>query len=165
MLLTAILAWLHVVSAIMWLGGGIMFGMIIAPTLSKFSPAASGEFLVRVGVRVGRFFQVVAGTTVLFGLLLLWNVGGFSLLDPSTTYGLELTIGVTFALLAFVVSEFFAVPPVLKAVRLIKEMQASGAHEPPAELARTLRISAQTASLTLVLLIGASIFMVAAGFY
>jgi uncharacterized membrane protein len=165
MLLTAILAWLHVVSAIMWLGGGIMFGMIIAPTLSKFSPSASGEFLVRVGVRVGRFFQVVAGTTVLFGLLLLWNVGGFSLLDPSTTYGLELTIGVTFALLAFVVSEFFAVPPVLKAVRLIKEMQASGAHEPPAELARTLRISAQTASLTLVLLIGASIFMVAAGFY
>jgi len=165
MLLTAILAWLHVFSAIAWLGGGIMFGVIIAPMLSKFSPPASGEFLVKVGPRVALFFQVVAGTTLLFGLLLLWNVGGFGLLDPSTTYGLELTIGVTFALLAFVVSEFFSVPPLLKAVRLVKEMMASGRHEPPAELPRTLRIAGLTATITLGLLIVTSMFMIAAGFY
>jgi uncharacterized membrane protein len=165
MLLTAILAWLHVLSAIMWLGGGIMFGMVIVPTLSRFSPAASGEFLVRVGPRVGRFFQVVAGSTILFGVLLLYNIGGFGLLDPSTTYGIELSIGITFALVAFVISEFFAVPPILKAVRLIQEMQKSGGHEPPAELPRTLKIAGITAMTTLVFLLLASAFMVAAGFY
>jgi uncharacterized membrane protein len=165
MLLTALLAWLHVISAIAWLGGGIMFGFVIAPTLSKFSPPASGEFLVKVGPRVARFFQVIAGTTILFGALLLYNLGGFGLLTPSNTYGIELTIGVTFALIAFVVSEFFGVPPLLKAVRLIREMQSAGRHEPPAELPKALRVAAATATLTVVLLILTSVFMVAAGFY
>jgi hypothetical protein len=72
---------------------------------------------------------------------------------------------VTFAILAFVVSEFFSVPPLLKAVRLIKEMMASGRHEPSAELPKTLRTAGLTATVTLGLLIVASIFMVAAGFY
>jgi uncharacterized membrane protein len=165
MLLTAVLAWLHVISAISWLGGGIMFGIIIAPMLSKLSPPAAGEFLVKVGPRVARFFQAFAGLTVLFGLLLLYNIGGFGLLTLSNTYGIELTIGVSFALAAFVVSEFFAVPPILKAVRLIKQMQSSGSHEPPAELAKTLRIAGATAMFLLVLLLLTSVFMVAAGFY
>jgi uncharacterized membrane protein len=165
MLLTAILAWLHIISAISWLGGGIMFGVIIAPMLSKFSPPAAGEFLVRVGPRVGRFFQVFAGTTILFGLLLLYNVGGIGLLTFSNTYGIELTVGVIFALAAFVVSEFFSVPPLLRAVRLVKEMQSSGRHEPPAELPRALKVAGATAMLTLILLLLTSAFMVAAGFY
>lgn len=165
MLLTAILAWLHIISAISWLGGGIMFGIIIAPTLSKFSPAGSGEFLVRVGPRVARFFQVIAGLTILFGFLLLWNVGGFGLLTPSTTYGLELMTGVTFALLAFVAAEAFAVPPLLRAVRLIRQMQDAGQHQPPAELPKALRASATGATATLILLLLTSAFMVAAGFY
>ena len=165
MLVTALLAWLHVVSAIGWLGGGIMFGFVIAPALSKLSPSSSGEFFVKIGPRIAVFFQVIAGTTILFGALLLYNLGGFGLLTPSNTYGIELMIGVTFALIAFVVSEFFGVPPLLKAVRLIREMQSSERHEPPADLPRTLRIAALTATLTVALLILTSIFMVAAGFY
>ena len=165
MLLTAILAWLHVFSAIGWLGGGIMFGLVVAPALSKLSPMASGEFLVKVGPRVGRFFQAFAGLTVLFGALLLYNIGGFGLLNPSTTYGLELSIGVTFALAAFVVSEFFSVPPLLKAVRLIKEAQSSGTHGPPPGLAKALKTAQLTAVLTLLLLMLTLVFMVGAGFY
>jgi len=165
MLSTAILAWVHVISAIGWLGGGIMFGVIIAPVLGKFSPAASGEFLVRVGTRVARFFQVIAATTILFGFLLLYNVGGLGLLTPSTTYGIELMIGITFALAAFVVSEAVSVPWLLKAVRLVREMQASGKHEPSAELPKALKIAQLSANITLVLLLLTSMFMVAAGFY
>ena len=165
MLTTWILAWLHVISAICWLGGGIMLGFVVGPALRRLSPASSGEFLLKVVPGVVRFFQIFAGLTVLFGALLLYNMGGPSLLDPSTSYGLDLSIGVTFALVAFVESEFVAVPIQLKAVRLIKEMVAAGKHEPPAEFPKTQQRAVATALLTLVLLLITSVFMVGAGFY
>ena len=164
-MVTWILAWLHVISAIGWLGGGILFGFVIAPGLAKVSPSGSGEFLVMIAPRVGLFFQIIAGLTILFGALLLYNVGGFGLLTLSTTYGLNLSIGVTLALVAFVVSEFIAVPTLFKAIRMIKAMQASGAHQPPAEFPRAMKIANGTAMLTVILLILTSVFMVGAGFY
>lgn len=165
MLTTWILAWLHVISAVCWLGGGVMFGFVVGPALARLSPASSGEFLVKVVPGVVRFFQVFAGLTVVFGGLLLFNMGGLSLLNPSSSYGLDLSIGVTFALIAFVESEFVAVPIQLKAVRLIKEMIAAGKHEPPAEFPKTQRLAVATALLTLVLLLITSVCMVGAGFY
>jgi len=165
MLTSWILAWLHVVSAICWLGGGIMFAFVVGPALARLSPASSGEFLVKVVPRVVMFFQVFAGLTILFGVLLLYNMGGLGLLSPSSSYGLDLTLGATFAIVAFVESEFVAVPIQLRAVRLIREMLAAGGHQPPAEFPRTVRLATITATVTVVLLILASIFMVGAGFY
>ncbi len=165
MLSTWVLAWLHVVSAICWLGGGIMFAFVVGPALSRLSPASSGEFLVKVVPRVVRFFQVFAALTILFGLLLLYNLGGPSLLSPSTSYGVDLSIGAGFAIVAFVESEFVAVPIQLQAVRMIREMLAAGQHQPPAGFPKTLRLATITATLTVVLLIFASVFMVGAGFY
>jgi|SRR5271157_647707 len=165
MLTTWILAWLHVESAICWLGGGIMFAFVVGPALARLSPASSGEFLVKVVPRVVLFFQVFAGLTILFGALLLYNMGGPSLLSPSTSYGLDLTAGVGFAIVAFVESEFVAVPIQLRAVRMIREMLAAGQHQPPAGFPRTLRLATITATLTVVLLVLASICMVGAGFY
>lgn len=92
-------------------------------------------------------------------------MGGPGLLNPSTFYGLDLTVGVTFALLAFVESEFIAVPILLRAVRMVREMVASGAHEPPPEFLRTMRLAKLTAFLSLILLFLTSICMVGAGFY
>ena len=165
MLTTGILAWLHVISAVCWLGGGIMFAFVVGPALSRLSPASSGEFLVKVVPRVVLFFQVFAGLTILFGVLLLYNLGGLGLLSPSTSYGFDLTVGAAFAIVAFVESEFVAVPIQLKAIRMIREMLAAGRHEPPAGFPRTMRLVTITATLTVVLLILTSIFMVAAGFY
>jgi uncharacterized membrane protein len=70
-LITAVVAWLHIISAIGWLGGGIMFAFVVGPALAKLSPPSSGEFLVKVVPRVVLFFQISAGTTILFGVLLL----------------------------------------------------------------------------------------------
>ncbi|MCI4347679.1 MAG: hypothetical protein L3J97_03560 [Thermoplasmata archaeon] len=164
-MVTWILGWLHVITAIGWLGGGILFGFVISPALARLSPSSSGEFLVRVAPGVGRFFAVVAALTILFGALLLYNIGGFGLLSFSTTYGINLSIGVAFALAAFVVSEVVAIPLLFRAIRMVKDMQASGQHQPPAEFPRTMRLVNLTATLTVVLLILTSIFMVGAGFY
>ncbi|MDA4127237.1 MAG: hypothetical protein OK452_08575, partial [Thaumarchaeota archaeon] len=93
--LIAILAWFHVVSAILWLGGGVMFAFVVGPALAKLSPSSSGEFLLNVAPRVARFFQIIAGSTVLFGVLLLYSMGGFDLLSLSTFYGLDITVGLS----------------------------------------------------------------------
>jgi len=120
---------------------------------------------VKVAPRVALFFQIMAGSTVLFGVLLLYSMGGFDLLSLSTFYGLDITIGLSIAFITFLISEFIAVPPLLKAVRMLREMQASGQHQPPAEFPKTLKRATNTANLTVYLLIATSVFMVAAGFY
>lgn len=165
MLVTWILAWLHVLSAIGWLGGGIMFGFVIAPALARLSPASSGEFMVKVVPRVARFFQASAGLTIVFGFLLLYNLGGMSLLDLSTSYGVDLTVGMGAALAGFLVSEFVTSPILLKAVRLVRESMASPAHQPSPELPRTMRLVSLTSIVTLILLLVAFTGMVGAGFY
>ncbi|MCI4351493.1 MAG: hypothetical protein L3K15_08285 [Thermoplasmata archaeon] len=153
------------VSAIGWLGGGILFAFVVGPALAKLSPASSGEFLVKVVPGVARFFQVFAGLTILFGALLLYNMGGFGLLTLSSFYGVDLTVGVSLAIIAFLVSEFLAVPLQLKAVRMIREMLASGGHEPPADFPRAVLHARITATLAVVLLLATSVTMVGAGFY
>ena len=165
MLSTWILAIGHVVSAMCWLGGGIVFAFVVAPALSKLSPASSGEFLVKVVPSVVRFVQVFAGLTILFGFLLLYNMGGSSLLTSSSFYSIDLSLGITFALAAFVLAEFVSAPLQLKAVHMIRDMMASGAHQPPAAFPRTLRRAGLSAMATAVLLILTSIFMIGAGFY
>jgi hypothetical protein len=144
-----------------------MFGFVIGPALAKLSPSSSGEFLVKVAPRVARFFQIVAGSTILFGVLLLYaqTNGNFAALSPSTSYGLYIPIGLSIGFIAFLTSEFVPVPPILKAIRIIREMQASGQPQPPVELARTLRRATMTAYLTVLFLILTSVFMIAAGFY
>lgn len=142
-----------------------MFAFVVGPALAKLSPPSSGEFLVKVVPRVVRFFQIVAGTTILFGVLLLYNLGSLPLLDLSTSYGVDLTLGLSMGLIAFLISEFVAVPIQVRAINMIKEMQASGQHQPPADFPKTLKRASDMATLTVFLLIVASVFMVAAGFY
>lgn len=142
-----------------------MFVFIVGPALSRLSPAAAGEFMVKVVPRVVLFFQVAALLTVVFGLLLLYNLGGPGLLTWSTSYGMDLSLGVGFALLAFVESEAIAAPIQMRVVRLVRNMVAAGEHQPPPEFARAVRMAQLTGLLTAVLLVLASVFMVGAGFY
>ncbi len=142
-----------------------MFAFVVGPALAKLSPPSSGEFLVKVVPRVVRFFQIFAATTILFGTLLLYSLGSLPLLDPSTSYGVDLTIGLSIGFVAFLISEFVAVPIQVKAINMVREMQASGQHQPPTGFPKTLKRASNTATLTVLLLILASVFMVAAGFY
>jgi uncharacterized membrane protein len=168
LLLTAILAWLHIISAIGWLGGGIMFALVVAPSVAKLSPPSSGEFFVKVVPKVATFFRIAALSTILFGLLLIYfgvSNGDLGPYSTSSTWGVSITIGFSFGFIAFLNSELVAVPPLQKAVKMIKEMQSSGHHQPPAELPKVLRRASLTANITVSLLIVTLIFMVAAGFY
>ncbi len=165
-LLTTILAFLHILSAMGWLGGGILFGFVIAPKFAKLSLTGSRDFFVTIQPGVIRFFQGIAGATILFGLLLLYVMtgGDFGQLTPSTSWGFDILAGMTTAIVAFVISEFLAVPSFQKLVALNRKMGADGSNVPP-ELHRTARYAGMMATLSVVLLLVTLGFMVAAGFY
>lgn len=145
-----------------------MFGVVVAPGLAKLSPGSSGEFFVKIVPRVIRYFQSLAGSTILFGVLLLYvgvNNGDFPAFTASSAWGLSVMIGLGLGFVAFLISEFVAVPPLKKAIRIITEMQQSDQHQPNPELPKTLKRAALTANTTVVLLILTLVFMVSAGFY
>lgn len=168
MIITAILAWLHITSAIMWLGGGIFFAFVIGPAIGTLSPPGPGEFFVKVVPRISLFFRIVAGSTVLFGLLLFLvgsRLGSFPAFSLSNAWGISITIGLTFGIIAFLNSEFIAQPPIKKAIQLFRNMQNPESKGPSPELPNTLKNVALTGRITVVLLLAAMTFMVGAGFY
>ena len=145
-----------------------MFGFVIAPGLAKLSPASSGEFFMKVAPRVVRFFQAVAGSTILFGALLAYvgiSNGDFPGMAWSTTWGESITIGLSLGIVAFLVGELAAVPSLQKVIRIIGEMQKSGQHGASEELGKALMRAKTTATATVLLLVLTFVFMIAAGFY
>ena len=167
MLLTAVLALLHILAAMLWLGGGAIFGLVIGPRLRRLALPSSGEFLAKVGPAIVSFFRATPAATILFGFLLLYNMtnGNLGQLSPSTSWGFDMTAGMSVALVAFVISEAGTVPATSKVVRMLQRMQTSGYETVPPELPKAIRLAFVSANLTFVLLLITLGFMVAAGFY
>ncbi len=165
-LLTTVLAYAHILSAMGWLGGGILFGFVIAPKFAKLSLPASRDFFLTIQPGIIRFFQVVAGLTVVFGLLLLYvmTYNNTAQLSFSTGWGFDVLTGAGVAVVAFVLSEFVAVPAFKKVVHLYGQIAPDGSNV-PAELPRVARSAGMMATVATFLLLVTMGFMVAAGFY
>jgi uncharacterized membrane protein len=165
-LLTTVLAVLHILTAMGWLGGALLFGFVISPSLAKLSRPASREFALGVAPGVLRFFQVIAGATILFGLLLLYNMtnGDFSQLSFSSVWGRSLLLGMTTALAAFVLTEAVTVPAFQRVVALNGRMRPDGSEVPP-ELPSAVHRAGRLALANVLLLMITLGLMVSAGFY
>lgn len=156
-LIITILTYLHVISAMGWLGGAVLFLSVIAPGLRALSPGASLEFLVKVGPKSTRFFIGAATSTIIFGLALF-----FALQGDFPGYGIY--AGVTLGLLAYLTAMLGAVPAFSKADRLAKDMLSNPpSGPPPAEFTGALRRGGISLTIIVVLLLLAVIFMVASG--
>ncbi len=166
-LIVALLAWLHIFFAVGWLGGGIMFGFVIGPALSRLSPPASGEFFKKVVPRVLRFFQIVPGLAILFGLLLLYAFtnGDLSLVSPTSSWGFKIILGMTVGLIAFLTGELLAVRYFYRAIGMMGQAPSAGSQGPPTELLATLKKARISATVTVLLLVVALVFMVGSAFY
>ena len=66
----AILFWLHIFSAIGWMGAAMVFGMVVAPLLPSFNPATRGEVVVKLFPKYTRYSEIFALMTVIFGAVL-----------------------------------------------------------------------------------------------
>src|SRR2546428_8522807 len=91
-----ILAYLHISSAMGWLGGAVLFVSVVGPGLRSLSPMARLEFLAKIGPGATRFFIGSSTATIVFGLALLFAFPGAS----STT----ITAGLTLGLIAYLVA-------------------------------------------------------------
>src|SRR2546425_8912197 len=89
-----ILAYLHIISAMGWLGGAVLFVSAVAPGLRTLSPTAKLEFLLKVGAKAVRFFIGRFTAPIVFGPPLLF----FFPRAFSTT----ITPGLTFGLIAYI---------------------------------------------------------------
>ncbi len=161
------LAYLHIIAAMGWLGGLVLFISEVTPGLRSLSSTAYMEFLSKVGPRTANFFIRVSTGTIVFGLTLLYFFinGDFSLLSFSTAFGADISVGLTLGLIAYLSANLLAIPALKKAVRLAKDMLASGQPGPPSpEFVKALRRARLGGAGVLVLLVITLMFMVASGF-
>jgi uncharacterized membrane protein len=162
LILTTIVIWAHVFGAIGWLGGAMVFGMVIGPSLGQISPPARGEFFVKVGPRFVRYIEIFSVVTLLFGVAAVAVLadGDYSVFSPSTTLGLCISTGAVLALVAVVLAITVIVPSTKKIVKITESLMKNPGPPPP-ELqvaARRLRVGSVTG---MVLLIIVTVLMVA----
>ena len=163
--LLTILAFGHVLSAMGWLGGGILTTFVLGPNLRKLPPAAALEFNAKVLPPIIRFVQVMIVATFLFGVFLLYAFydGNFSTLS-TTSQGMELEAGVLLALAAAGVAFSLTVPSFNRIIKIAKGLLQGGQRPPPPELMKYAK-RARTGSLVGVsLLLVVLAMMVSAGF-
>jgi uncharacterized membrane protein len=94
----------HIGSAMSWFGGAILVGFFVTPTAAALGQAGQPfmDHLVHRR-RMGTFFPIVAGLTLLSGAALYWrDSGGLQGAWISSPTGLAFTIGGLAALAAFV---------------------------------------------------------------
>ena len=159
-----VLAYGHVLSAIAWLGSGILTGFVVGPNLRKMAPAAALEFNAKIIPKIVRFIQMAAVSTLLFGLLLLYYSfhGDLSFLMDSTQ-GYILSAGILVALLTAILAFSFILPSFNKVSAFAKGAIEAGQPPPPEimKYAKRARLSSMTGVFLLLIVLA---MMVASGF-
>lgn len=166
-LIVAVLTFIHIISAIGYLGGAMTFGLVIGPKLPKLSSTTSNEFFARVGPAFVRFVELFAYMTVVFGVLLLYALteedgGNLSLLVSSSgPWGPSLIAGILTGFVAFLIGIVWVTRSSRRLAKYAQDLLSNPGQPPPEmlKLARTLEISSAAG---LVLLIVTVLLMVAA---
>lgn len=162
-LVIAVLTWLHIFSAMGWMGAAMVFGMVLGPLLPTFNPATRGELVVKLFPRYVRYAEGFSVMTVIFGFALAMGISGgdFSMFSPTTTWGLFITSGATLAIIALVIAFAVIAPTVQKLVRLTEDAMKNPGPPPP-ELHKTSARLKSSATVALVVLTLVLVCMVAA---
>jgi uncharacterized membrane protein len=166
-LLIAVLAYVHILAAVGWLGGNVFFGFAVAPALRLMNPSVAAEFFAKVGSRPRRFFTATSTLTVVFGVLLLYEIlgGDFGALSFSNSFGMFIMLGVAFAVVAYLEGILVTSPKAAKLEKMAIQAQASGQQGLGPEAPSVLRGLGLGSAIGVILLLLVLVFMVSAGFY
>jgi uncharacterized membrane protein len=159
--LSAVLVWLHIFSAVGWFGGLLTFRLVMTPLMPKFSAPTRGELVMKLFPNFVKTVVSFAGMTGLFGILLALVLSYeepamFSVALP------RLTVGASLALAVFLLGLFVSLPSVNKMSKLLSEMQAKGEKQPPPEFGRLQKRVGRIANIGVAFLILTLVFMVLA---
>ena len=163
-LVVGVLTWFHIFSVIGWSGAALTFLITVKPSLAKFSPQASGEFVVKVLPRFTRSVQVLSALTLIFGPLLAFTMNDgppnqFNLVSP---WSICIVIGASIGITAFLVVFLLLTPTAGKLARIIGQMQQNPTQPPPPELKLLQKRLSIIPPLAVTLLLSTEVFMVAA---
>ncbi len=98
----AALVWLHILTAISWMGTAMFLAMVLTPSMRGLSANSRGELMIGLLPRLIRIVSVSATLTLVWGVLLALAIGLESgSFSPSTAWGLRITVGAVIALVAY----------------------------------------------------------------
>jgi hypothetical protein len=158
----AVLTFLHIASAMGWLGGVVFFLSAVGPGVRAFTPAASLEFLTKVGPRQLRYFGGVATSTIVFGLALLVATFGT---DVSTWPG-YIEVGFTLGFVAYLIAILVTIPTFRKVDKIAHQMMANPqAGPPPPEFPKLLKRANMAAVAVALILFFTMLFMVSSAVF
>jgi len=152
----AVLTFLHIITAMGWLGGVAFFLSAIGPGVRAFTPPAMLEFLTKVGPKQIRFFAGTATGTIIFGVALLFAAFG----TDYSSWPNYIEAGLGFGLLAYLIAIIVTIPAVRKASRIALQMSSEPPAPPPPELPMLIRRANMATIAVALLLILALVFMV-----
>ena len=163
-LINAALAWMHIVSAIGWMGSTIFFTMVVAPMMRNLSPQTRSEFSIRMTPKFSRFVSIFAILTIVFGTALVLSLtkGNLTVLAPTTIWGIGMSGGMTLTIAGIILGFGIAIPTSKKMVRLTQEMQSNPQSTAMAQMPRLQKRMATTSITILVLQFCIVAFMVGA---
>ena len=154
----------HVLSAMGWLGGGLLTAFVLGPNLGKLPLPASMAFSARVLPKITRFIEMMAGSTLLFGFLMLYALTGGEGSYFATPEGMTLSGGIALALVAAVIAVGYTIPSFNKVGAIASQFIESGEQAPPPELKKYMARARRGSTVTLVLLLVVVAAMVGAGY-
>jgi hypothetical protein len=158
----AVLTFLHIASAMGWLGGVVFFLSAIGPGVKVFTPPASLEFLTKVGPKQIRFFAGVATSTLVFGLALLFTAFGT---DYSSWPG-YIEVGFGLGFVAYLIAILVTIPTFRKVDKIARQMMANPqGGPPPPEFAKLLKRANMAAIAVAVVLFLTLAFMVSSAVF
>ena len=163
-LIVGTLTWFHIISVIGWSGVALTFLVSIKPSLAKFSPQVSGEFILKVLLRFVRSVQIFSVFTVVFGPSLAYTMadGPPNAFDLKSPWSTLIVIGASIGITVFLVVFFLLTPTAKKLTAIITNMNQNPQQPPPAELRKMQKRLALIPPLAVTLLLLTEVFMVAA---
>ena len=163
MALNGILLWLHVFSAASWFGAVMLFAIVVGPTIGDFSPATSGEVVVKMLPKYLRFMVILTVLTPVLGLvtLLVSSNGDLGVFSLDTSYGAYMSVGAILSLMSWLVVFAVTYPTGRRIVRITEEFVKNQTPQPPGLPKLAMRLKVST-GIGLVLLAAILVCMVAA---
>ncbi len=153
--IVTILAYLHIISAMGWLGGAVLFVSTLAPALRTLSPASSLDFIANAVPKLTRFFLMVATSTIVFGPALLLTIPDYSQF---------IYVGIALGLAAYV-DALLTIRAFHRLSRMAKGMmQGSQTASSPADFQKAAKGAGLMATSIVVLLLLTLMFMVYSGY-
>jgi len=140
----------------------MVFGMVVGPGLAKLSPQSRADFVLNIVPKYVRYIVAFAVVTLVFGIgsVIAFANGNYSVMSMSTAFGMYISVGALLALVAFGIGIGVAIPAANKLVKITKSM-AGNAGPPPPELMAASKRMRIGSTVSMVILVFVTIFMVA----